>query len=161
MSLHLPQSAPHRVPHVREVAVAGDVALIGGGAAWFLAYVLSERLPGGIESALEAMCVGPRGRDTIRRAYLALEEVGARWQAERSASARGNGEGPAAAAGLASDEWITSKQAALLLDRSPRRVRQLAIAGDLPGRLRAGRWELVRREVLGFRERRERERAAS
>ena len=43
---------PLRVPAVREVAVAGDSAIVRGYAAWFVHRVLRDYLPGGLEALL-------------------------------------------------------------------------------------------------------------
>jgi hypothetical protein len=59
------------VPHVREAAVAGDSALIGGCAAWFL-HGIVEATPGGLEATLARSGVPLDRRADVLRAWRVL-----------------------------------------------------------------------------------------
>ena len=150
------------VPRLRGVAVADDVVLIGGAAAWFLAKVLTDGVPGGLEGFMDRLGVrGSDARDVLIGACLALGEVGDRWQQARAASPPGNEEGQSAGQRLASERWLTTRTAADLLEVTPRRVRQLTEGGELSSRLRHGRRELPWQEVCALRELRNQQRAAA
>jgi hypothetical protein len=150
------------VPRLRGVAVAEDVVLIGGAAAWFLAKVLTDGVPGGLEGFMDRLGVrGSDARDVLIGACLALGEVGDRWQQARAASPPGNEEGQSAGQRLASERWLSTRTAADLLGVTPRRVRQLAEGGELSSRLRHGRRELPWQEVCALRELRNQQRAAA
>ena len=73
-----------RVPHVREVAVIGSFAVIGGHAAWLLGRLLSG-YPGGLELLLARSGISAdRGGDVLR-AVGALVHVGTSWRLEHEA----------------------------------------------------------------------------
>jgi hypothetical protein len=80
-----------RVPHVVEAAVAADVALIGGYAAWFL-HELIEATPGGLGATLARSGVPLDRRAEVLRAWAALGEVGGRWRMGASTSGRPEGQ---------------------------------------------------------------------
>jgi hypothetical protein len=141
------------VPRLRGVAVADDVVLIGGAAAFFLAKLLTDGVQGGLEGCLDRMGVrGSDARDILVGAHLALGEVGDRWQQARAASPPGSEERQSAGERVASERWLSTRTAADLLGVTPRRVRQLAEGGELSSRLRQGRRELLWQEVLALRE---------
>jgi excisionase family DNA binding protein len=144
-----------RVPHVDDVAVTGDVALIRGSSALRLARLLAEELTGGLEATLVRRGVGPEARARVLRAYHALEQAGGAWLEERNAAAAG---GNAATGGneldLPSEEWMGTNKTALRLGVSPRRVRQLAATGELPGLNDRGRLRFRRADVDAIRDRR-------
>lgn len=140
--------AQRRVQHVVDVAVAGDYVLVGGGAAWLILPALRE----GLDARLREC--GPEAQETMVRTYQALYEVAAGWQAKHAASPAGNGEAAVPEPSLVSESWCLSKHAAAMLGVTPRRVRQLVGLGDLTGRLRGGRLEVLEREVLELVERR-------
>src|SRR3954452_18101803 len=85
---------PPRVPHVREAAVAGEFALIGGYAAWFL-HKIVEAPPGGLEATLARSGVPLDRRADVLRAWRALGEVGGQWRLEHGLRAAGSGSGTA------------------------------------------------------------------
>jgi Helix-turn-helix domain len=145
--------ATRRVPHVQDVAVVADAAIVRGRAAWLLARVLAHNIPGGIGSLLLRVGASPADRDAALRAYAALEHAGELWHAQVGASASGTAATGTTPADLRSERWLTTTEVALLLERSPRRVRQLARAGTLPALLDAGVWWFERANVLAYRER--------
>lgn len=153
------REAARRVPHVQETAVVGDTAILRGRSAWLLARILAKHVPGGLGSLLVRIGASPEDRDAALRAYAALEHVGHEWRQQLASSSDGNPEAERADADLGSEQWIATKDTALLLDRSPRRVRQLAMAGTrhggLPARRVGGRWLFPRAAVLAYRERRD------
>jgi hypothetical protein len=71
-----------RVPVIREVAVADNFALIGGGSAEFLGRLLAG-YPGGLERLLVRSEVARDRRDEVLRAVGALLHVGANWRLEQ------------------------------------------------------------------------------
>src|SRR5688572_5483687 len=79
-----------RVPHVREVAVAGEFALIGGYAAWFLARLL-EGYPAGLERLVARSGLSPDRRADIFQAARALADAGARWRLEHDGRGSSSG----------------------------------------------------------------------
>lgn len=64
-------------------------------------------------------------------AVEALREAAVTWQRETVASAGGNGEGQGKPEATESGPWITTSEAAQILDVTTRRVRQLAEEGAL------------------------------
>jgi excisionase family DNA binding protein len=165
-----------RVPHVRELAVLGDFAVIGGYSAWFLARLLTG-YPGGLEPLLARSAVPPDRRDDILRAVTALGHVGVSWRLEHA-----SGSGSGTAFGKKADPPAGSKRGPLLsphengetstaareaspilgttevasaLGVSTRLVRRLAGSGALPGQRDAGgRWQFSAADVATERERR-------
>ena len=155
-------TAVRRVGQV-SAAIEGSPALIGGYAAHFLVYVLDEELQGGLEGVMARRGMSGAARLHLRHAVAALEAAAAAFEdLPRGTSSSRNGEATDGDLKRTSEEWITSAHASRLLDRSQRRVQQLAAGGDLTSRLRAGRLELPRAEVLAHGERmRARERSAA
>lgn len=164
-----------RIPHVRELAVIGDFAVIGGYSAEFLGRLLSG-YPGGLERLLARSGVPPERRDDILRAAGALVHVGAQWRIEQEAgsasgtapsasanpsapSQRGlssrdrNGEAPFPSSGAS--PFLGATEVANVLGVSPRMVRRLGSTGALPGQRDAGgRWLFAAVDVAGERDRR-------
>ena len=150
-----------RVPHVREVAVAGDFALIGGYSAWFLARVLAG-YPGGLERLVARSGLPPERRADVMRALAALQEAGARWQLGRI-STSGSPEVDGTDADVRSKRASSRSELSLLsagdvagvLGVSDRRVRQLVSEGRLTAERDAGgRLRFERADVAAFVERR-------
>jgi hypothetical protein len=76
-----------RVPQVREAAVAGQYAIVGGCSAWLISRLLSG-YPGGLEQMLVRNGIPEDRRDDVLRAVGALAHVGAEWRV-----AQGSGSG--------------------------------------------------------------------
>jgi excisionase family DNA binding protein len=166
---------PRRVPHVREVAVLGDFAAIGGYSAWLLARLLTG-YPGGLEQLLARSAVPPNRRDDVLRAVAALTHVGVNWRLELHDSSSGSGTvvgrqgdppaGSKRGSLLASDETpsaatrsapppLGTPEVAKVLGISTRMVRRLASSGALPGQRDAGgRWQFAAVDVAAERSRR-------
>jgi hypothetical protein len=169
-----------RIPHVRELAVAGDFALIGGFSAFFVGKILSG-YPGGLERLLARSGLPAERRNDVLRAVGALVHAGAKWRVEGEAgsgSASGSGTVPSAFAapcapsrravpfeahriGEASpaareaSPFLGSAEVASVLGISPRMVRRLASSGALPGQRDAGgRWLFAAVDVAAERARR-------
>jgi hypothetical protein len=80
-----------RIPHVRELAIVGDYAVIGGHSAFFLSRLLGG-YPGGLERLLARSGIPAERADDVMKAVSALVYVGTIWQLEQeSASASGTG----------------------------------------------------------------------
>lgn len=145
-------SPPSRVVRIRESAVAGEFALTGGFSAWAISLLL-RNVPGGVEKALTRNGVPPaRVRDVVR-AVEALEVAGASWRAAGHATASadaGNEERHFADPPAMSDD-MNADEAAVILRRTPRRVRQAAAMGELAGHRVDGRWRFSRTDVLRYR----------
>jgi hypothetical protein len=73
-----------RIPHVRELAVVGDFAVIGGYSAEFLGRLLTG-YPGGIERLLARSGIPIERGDDVLRAVAALVRVGTTWRLEQEA----------------------------------------------------------------------------
>jgi hypothetical protein len=164
-----------RIPHVRELAVAGDFALIGGHSAFFLGRLLAG-YPGGLERLLARSGIAPDRRDDVMRAAAALVHVGATWRVreadsgsgtpmdaatDQHAGSRRGGASPFAPEnGATSTAWeaapfLSSTEAASALALTARRVRRLAQTGVLRGlRDAGGRWQFAAADVAAERERR-------
>jgi hypothetical protein len=154
--------AQRRVPHVREAAVAGDVALVGGYSAWFLGRVLQTFPGGGIESLVARAGVPPGRQNDVLRAVAALVHVGAEWwlaTGRGSVSASGSevddrGEAPVRST-LHGSSFLSAQDAARVLGLTDRRVRMLADKGLLRGRRDpGGRWQFDPAAVMAERDRR-------
>jgi hypothetical protein len=123
-----------RVPHVRVVAVAGDFALVAGFPAYFLARLLLA-LPGGLAAQLGRYGLPPEQHADVLRAIDALRHAGAAWQLEQArqaASASGSDRTGGTDSRIRSgrgDALLTSKDVAVILGVTPRRVRMLAEHG--------------------------------
>jgi len=137
-----------RVPHVRESAVAGDFALIGGYPAWFL-HRLIEATPGGLEATLARSGVPLDRREGVLRAWRALGEVGGRWRMATSTS--GSAEGQAEERPVGS---LSASDVGVVLGITARAVRLLATAGILAGRREHGRWIFTTADVAAEQTRR-------
>jgi excisionase family DNA binding protein len=164
-----------RIPHVRELAVIGDYAVIGGHSAEFLGRLLAG-YPGGIERLLARSRVPPKRREDILRAVGALVLVGANWRLEHeggSASGTAPGAGPNSHApskrdGFSSPEqngkaftaseaspFLGTSEVASVLGVSTRMVRRLTSTGALRGQRDAGgRWQFAPADVAAERTRR-------
>jgi hypothetical protein len=164
-----------RIPHVRELAVIGDYAVIGGHSAEFLGHLLAG-YPGGIERLLARSRVPPKRREDILRAVGALVLVGANWRIEHeggSASGTAPGAGPNSHApskrdGFSSPEqnggastaseappFLGTSEVAGVLGVSTRMVRRLANTRALLGHRDAGgRWQFAAADVAAERTRR-------
>jgi hypothetical protein len=155
---------PLRVPAVRDVAIAGDTALVRGYPAWFLHRVL-RGYPGGLEALLARSGVPQERRRDILQAQLALGQAGALWRLESAASTSGSPEGDESDAALPSEgamrSLLSAADAASVLGVSDRQVRALALSAHLRGqRDPGGRWWFAPADVHAERERREALRAA-
>jgi hypothetical protein len=167
---------PRRVPHVRDIAVAGDFALIAGYPAELLGRLLTG-YPGGLERLLARSEIPSERRDDVLRAVGALAQVGTVWRLEQerrsgsgtafdeevdphAPSKRGllpstyeNGE--ASTAAREASPTLGTSEVASVLGVSTRLVRRLAQTGALRGRRDAGgRWQFTVANVAAERERR-------
>ena len=152
-----------RVPAVRDVALAGDTALVRGYPAWFLHRVL-RGYPGGLEALLSRSGVPQEKRRDILLAQAALGQAGAMWRLG-AASTSGSPEGEESDPGLHSEGAVrsplTARDAAVVLGISDRQIRALASSAHLRGRRDSGgRWLFDAADVVAERERREGLRAA-
>jgi hypothetical protein len=130
-------------PEPQSACIEG-VAVVSGSAAWWIAKLLTRHcrddladLPPKVRAPLE---------DAIENLRLAGERC--------AISARGNQTGHSAEVAVSSnhDDELDSAAAAAMLGLSARRVRQLAKAGLLPGRLKAGRcWSFDTDAVSAYR----------
>ena len=144
-----------RVPHVREAAVAGDVALVGGYGAWFL-HRLIEATPGGLEATLARSGVPLDRREGVLAAWHALGEVGGRWRMAASASGRPEGQPEERPVGS-----MSASDVGVVLGITARAVRLLATAGILAGRREhGGRWIFAAADVAAEQARRAEREAA-
>jgi hypothetical protein len=165
-----------RIPHVRELAVMGDFAVIGGFSAFFLGRLLTG-YPGGLERLLARSGIPPERRDDVLRAVGALIHVGANWRLEHE-SGSGSGtnvaqeadphasskrgplpstheNGVASATPSEASPILSTKEVAGCLGVSTRLVRRLASTGALPGQRDAGgRCQFAILDVAAERERR-------
>ncbi len=113
-------------------------AVIPGRAALILAAVLRGSLRQGL--ALRQLVVEMRlsvaDQEAVLAAEQALEDCGQRWRISQLAEIRGNSETSGNGSGVASEldmgAVLSTSSAARIVGRSERRVRQLAVAGDLP-----------------------------
>lgn len=155
---------PLRVPAVRDVALAGDTALVRGYPAWFLHRVL-RGYPGGLKALLARSGVPQERRRDILQAQLALGQAGALWRLQNADSTSGSAEGDKGDAGLPSrgdmGSLLSASDAASVLGVSDRQVRALAVSAHLRGRRDSGgRWWFDAADVDAERKRREGLRAA-
>lgn len=125
-------------------------AVVSGWPAWAVTWVLRRHLADDLDQ-LERLSDGLPGdrRQEILDAFADLEAAAEDWRA----SANGNAETPDAetVASSPTDELLTTRQAAEMLDLTPRRVRQLAAAGL--GVKSDGRWRIRRSDVDAYQER--------
>ena len=152
-----------RLPAVRDVALAGDTALVRGYSAWFLHRVL-RGYPGGLEALLARSGVPQKRRRDILQAQLALGQSGAMWRLA-AASTSGSAEGEESDPGLHSEgamrSLLSARDAAVLLGISDRQIRALAGSAHLRGcRDSGGRWLFAAADIDAERKRREGLRAA-
>jgi hypothetical protein len=122
-----------------------EAAVIDGWAAWAIARMLSSHCREQIEE-LPAHLRAP-----LEDATEALQHAGERW----AISARGSTEALPAEAPVTSNcrEELTASEVADVLKVTERRIRQLATAGALPGKQKAGRWSFEPGAVLAYQER--------
>ncbi len=138
----------------RPLTFTGPVAMIGGEAAFVLAGILAGSLRGrlSLRALLEDIDLDPGRQALALEAQLALASAGESWRAQfpqrGNAATRGNDDGL-----LWEDDvvTVTVEAAAALLQRTPRRVRQYAAAGDIPADKTALGWRFRRDDVVGFR----------
>jgi hypothetical protein len=167
-----------RIPHVRELAVVGDFALIGGYPAWFLGRLLTG-YPGGLERLLARAGIPSERRDDVLRASGALIHVGTAWRLDQEGHAgSGSGtafdeeadpharskcgllpsthqNGDAFTAAREASPFLGTSEAAVALGVSARLVRRLASTGALRGQRDAGgRWQFAPADVAAERARR-------
>jgi hypothetical protein len=126
-------------------ACIGGVAVVTGSPAWWIAKLLTrhcreqiEDLPLHVRAPLE---------DAIEKLSRAGEHC--------AIAARGRATSTAAAIAVSSSheqDELDSAAAAAMLGVKARRVRQLAQAGHLPGRQKAGRWTFDTDDVTAYRE---------
>ncbi len=141
------------VVRVRESAVVGGFALIGGLPAWAVSSLL-RNFPGGVEKALARNGVPPARVRDVLRAVEALELVAADWRTGAGAPSApllpsGNEERQFADSPARSDD-MSADDAAVILQRTSRRVRQAAAMGELPGHRERGCWRFRREDVLRY-----------
>ena len=133
-------------------AVAGTIAIIESRGALVLARVLSEGLRHGLTLQMFLLKSGlpPEDVEAGLRAAVALRDAGLTRLERTAASASGNAEALRKRS-PAQSVSMTTNDVSLFLGVTTRRVRQLALAGDLPSS-RVGRGYLFDRDaVLGFR----------
>jgi hypothetical protein len=174
-----------RVPHVREVAIVGEFAVIGGASAWLLHCLLIRYPGGGLERLLLRSALPPERRRDVLRASRALAEVGAAWRLEHALA--GSSSGTPSATDRAGDlpskreqdrrveleredeaafafpaRALSASDTARVLGLSSRRVRVLAETRSLRGyRDSGGRWWFAADVVEVERKRRMKEGARS
>jgi hypothetical protein len=143
----------HRIPHIRELAVAGDFALIGGFSAHFLGRLFTG-YPGGVERLLARSGIPTERCDDVLRAVAALVHVGTTWRLQQEACS-GSGTSmderadrhlpsnghdvvlpepenhPASTAAGRASPFLGTSEAAAALGVSTRLVRRLASTGAL------------------------------
>ena len=123
-------------------AFVRNCALLGGREAWLLSRVVRADE---VERRLRAAGFGEAHVEPVMDALAAVHAAGNAWHAEMTerAAARGSAalpqaEGPPPSPAMT--ETVTTREAAALLGRSERRVRQLIDCGDLPARRRGRDW---------------------
>jgi hypothetical protein len=135
--------------------IVGPVAIVDGRAALILSHLLARSMRQGlsVRQIVAEARLSPDDQAAALRAELALEDAGQRWRiAQRKPS--GNSETGGNDADLACFSMSVT-EATQVIGRSPRRVRQLAAAGDLSAVKTPRGWMLDRREVISYRCRRE------
>jgi hypothetical protein len=135
--------------------VVGDVAIIEGRAAFILSQLLARSMRQGlnVRQIVAEARLAPVDQAAVLRAEVALEEAGERW---RAAQRKQRGNSVTAGSGdVLPSEAMSVTAAAQVIGRSPRRVRQLAAAGDLAAVMTPRGWMLDRRDVVAYRCRRE------
>ncbi len=169
-----------RIPHVRELAVVGDYAVIGGHSAFFLGRLLGG-YPGGLERLLARSGIPAERCEDVLKAVAALVYVGTAWQLEQgsgsaSGSASGTRLGSEAGSHVRSSShdgfskskngalsmsareaspFLGTSEAAAALGVSTRLARRLASTGALRGQRDAGgRWQFAAADVAAERDRR-------
>ena len=142
---------------MKSTLVEGPVAQINGQAAFVLSRVLAKGLAGRVSlmKLLEASGASESDKQAALEGALMLQSAGIRWRELQPVSAGGNAATRGKADGLDSQVMVTVPEAAVLLQRSRRRVRQLAAAGDIPAERTSSGWLLSHRGVVGFRDRRQ------
>ena len=136
-------------------AIVEPSAVVGGRGALVLARLLRGSLGRGLSlrQYVAEMRLSPEDQAAVLEAAAALEEAGEVWRLGRLArKARGNSATGGNDDGLRSGQAMSTDAAAAVLSLSPRRVRQLAAAGDLPAVRGPRGWMLDRRAVLSYRE---------
>jgi hypothetical protein len=126
--------------------VVGDVAIIEGRAAFRLSQLLARSLRQGlnVRQIVAEARLSPEEQAAVLCAELALSAAGERWRKSSGNSAtRGNDDALPC-------EAMSVTAAARVIGRSPRRVRQLAAAGDLAAEKTPRGWMLDRREVVAY-----------
>jgi excisionase family DNA binding protein len=171
-----------RIPHIRELAVVGDYAVIGGHSAFFLGRLLGG-YPGGLERLLARSGIPAERCEDVLKAVAALVHVGTTWQLEQesgSGSASGTRRGAEVGSPVRSSShdgfskstngtpsmsaretspFLGTSEAAVALGVSTRLVRRLASTGALRGQRDAGgRWQFAAADVAAERDRRVSER---
>jgi Helix-turn-helix domain len=169
-----------RIPHVRELAVAGDFALVGGFSAFFVGKILCG-YPGGLARLLSCSGIPAERCEDVLKAVAALVYVGTAWQLEQgsgsaSGSASGTRLGSEAGSHVRSSShdgfskskngalsmsareaspFLGTSEAAAALGVSTRMARRLASTGALRGQRDAGgRWQFAPADVAAERTRR-------
>ena len=137
----------------------GDRAVISGEAA---AILLEHLLPANAKSELIHRGIVGEQLDAAITAVIVLREAADFWL-QSAISANGNAEGLSVQRAPESAVWITSGEAAEILQLTDRRVRQLGDEGILDSRERGGYRQFRVSEVLALRRRRKEadERAAA
>ncbi len=123
----------------------------GGLVSGFAAWRLGRSIPRYLRDALDDL--PPHLRTEVEDAVEAMRYSGQRW----AATARGSAAEPPAEAPVCSKQEadeLSSVEVADVLKVTERRVRQLAAAGVLPGRQKAGRWSFDRGAVTAYHEER-------
>jgi hypothetical protein len=131
--------------------VVGDVAIIEGRAAFRLSQLLARSMRQGlnVRQIVAEARLSPEEQAAVLCAELALNSAGERWWKHSGNSATRGKEDDLPC------EAMSVTAAARVIGRSPRRVRQLAAAGDLAAEKTPHGWMLDRREVISYRCRRE------
>jgi hypothetical protein len=125
-------------------------AVISGSAAWHLHRILTSTR-GGAEELVDRARVPLDRRDDVLRAISALGFVGKQWEhgIHAATPVGGNAEARLRNAAEDGEEMLSTADVAILIDRVPRRVRQLVV--ELDGvRDAAGQWRFPRAAVAAY-----------
>jgi hypothetical protein len=147
---------PISVERIHSGVLDAPAAVVGGRAALILSAILKGSLRDelSLRKLLNALALKPEDRAAALDAFTALEAAGESYRQSRRGNHRGNAVTSGNDEPLASEPMVTVSIAARVLNCSERRVRQLAVGGDLDGRKTPRGWVFPRSAVIALRERR-------
>lgn len=130
------------------------VAPVGGFPALVIAKLLEDAMPARVvylQRLIERGHLRPERMTELRETWAAIRSAAREWETWWSAAGdRAAEQVTAVPQGSSGEREVDTTTAACLLGVTPNRVRQLARAGDLPGR-RAGRMWLIDRAAAELR----------